>query len=70
MAVSVNDHLGRVDAIVAAFAGIVSLPLGVGGRGEGVTPADVIPVVDVERQADDILLADQLAHEGVGSRAG
>ncbi len=70
MSIAVDHHLGRVDAIVAALSCVIALALAVGGGGKRVAPADVIPIVDVERQADDVLLAHELAHEGVGRRTG
>ena len=45
------------------------LPLGKGGVGIGVLPADVVPIVDVEGEGDDFRPLRQLAQEGVGRRA-
>ena len=70
MIAAVDDHLRRVDPTVPALGCVGALALGVLGRSERVPPADIVPVVDVERHGDDALSADEVAHEGVGRRAG
>ncbi len=64
-----DDHLRRIDRAVARRPGIAALALGVGGFGETVLPADVIPIVDMQRQRDDVIHARQLCQQFIGGRA-
>ena len=58
-----NDQLRGVDHPAAGHAGIGLLPVGECRIGEFVRPADVIPVVDMQRQRDHIRVADQVRKE-------
>ena len=53
LAPAVDHQLRGVDGAQAQRPPVVALPLGPAGRGEGVRPADVVPVVDVEGEGDD-----------------
>ena len=48
---AVHDDLRRVDAAAAAHLRIVPLPLGVSRIAKRVLPAEIVPVVDMERRA-------------------
>jgi hypothetical protein len=67
---TVDDHLRGVNGPQIQRAGIAALAPGEIGMGEGVLPADIVPVVDVEGERDHVLAPRQLAEEGVGGRAG
>ena len=45
---AVHHHLGRGDLIVMQALGVVPLPVGELLLGEGVLPAEVVPVIDME----------------------
>jgi hypothetical protein len=66
----VDHHLRRVDGAQAQRARIAALAPGEVGAGEGVLPADVVPVVDMEGKGDHVPALRQLAKERVGRRAG
>ncbi len=65
---AVDDHLGRVDLPVAALGRISALALGEGVAGEGVAPAEIVPVVDRQAERDDVPALRQLAQNLVGRR--
>ena len=66
----VDDHLRRVDRGGAQKLGITVLPPCRIGAGKRVLPAEPVPVIDVERQRQDIGSAGQLGEQGIGGRAG
>ena len=67
---AMDHHLRRVDERPGEVARIGPLPLGVGRIGKGILPADVIPVIHMERQGDDVAALGQLAKQRIGRRAG
>ena len=73
LGVSIDDHLGSVDAAVRNDGGVVFLAAGeVGGR-EGVGPAEMIPIIDVLFESDNLnaiegLLFAEFLEEGFGRR--
>ena len=67
---AVDHHLGRVDVALGERAGVGALPLGGFPGREAVLPADVVPVVDVERQRHDVGPLRELAELGIGRGAG
>src|SRR3546814_15477317 len=70
VAAAVDHHLRRVDVAQAELGNIVALALGVLCGGEGILPADVVPVVDVERQRQHARLVGQLSEQRIGRRTG
>jgi hypothetical protein len=66
---AVDDHLRREHVHVAARLGIVILALREVGAGEGILPAEIVPVVDVEGQGQHARPAAQFAEQPVGRRA-
>jgi hypothetical protein len=74
LSTAVDDHLRSIDAAVGESGGVVLLATGEIGRGEGVGPAEVVPVVDVFFESDDFgaingLVFRQFFEEGIGGRA-
>ena len=67
---AVDDDLRGVDHFQAERPAIVALALGRRRTGEGVLPADVVPIVDVEGERDHVLAPRQLAEIGIRRRAG
>src|SRR5207248_3100143 len=67
---SVDDHLWRIDIVIVALASIVALSLRVSRIGKRVAPAEVIPIIDVERNRDHAFRALKLFHESVRRRTG
>jgi len=63
---ALDDHLRGVDVAHAELGSVGALALGVIGAGEAVLPADVIPVIDVDRQRQQVVALGQLTEEGVG----
>jgi hypothetical protein len=57
------------DVTVTPARRIVTLALGAVRRAQRVTPSEIIPVIDIERQGDDAGLAAELGQEGIGRRA-
>ena len=71
---AVDDHLRRVDAAVGKSDGILFLATREIGGGEGVGPAERIPVIDVlfERKNFDAvegLIVGEFFEQGIGGRA-
>src|SRR5436853_7456882 len=52
---SVKDERRRIDALLFPAYGIIRLALGPDFRRERIAPAEVVPVIDVERDRDDVL---------------
>jgi hypothetical protein len=65
-----HDHLRRVDGVAAAGLGIGFLATGEFRVGELVGPADVVPVIDMQRQGDHAGFGGQFAQIFIGGRAG
>src|SRR3546814_6511791 len=63
---AVDHHLRRVDVAQAKAVDIVALAFGVLRLGKGILPADVVPVIDVERQRQDTRFAGQLDEQRIG----
>ena len=73
LSVSIDDHLGSVDAAVRNDGGVVFVAAGEIGRRERVTPTEMIPIIDVLFESDDLdavegLLLAELLEEGIGGR--
>ena len=73
-AAAVDDELRRVNAIALEGARVLLLPLGPVVRGEGVAPAEMIPVIDVFFDGDDFDIVAaagvvKLPEKSVGGRA-
>ena len=58
---AMHDHLRRVDHRV-----VPALPLGMGGPGEFVLPAEIVPVIDVESQGDDVVTVGEFGMDRIG----
>ena len=65
-----NDHLRGIDAAVAQGGGVTALALRMGRLGQGVLPAQVIPIVHIEGQGDKVIARRQFAQQAVRRRAG
>ena len=74
LVLSVDDHLGGVDAVESELAAVFVLPLGPLMRGKRIAPAVLVPVVDVLAEHDDGgsgngLFAVELGEQAVGGWA-
>ena len=65
-----HDQLRRINAAPPADSGIAALTLGMGRIAKGILPADVIPVIHMQRERDDILPFSQFGEHciGIGAR--
>ncbi len=68
--VPLDHHLRRVEPPAVRRLGIGFLPRGEGWAGEGILPAQIIPVIDVQRERDHPRLLGELAQQRIGGRAG
>ena len=66
----VDDHLRRIDRARPRRAGIGALAFGELGGAEHILPADIIPVVDMQRQRDDIAAIGKPGQDLIRRRAG
>jgi hypothetical protein len=62
--------LRRVDHGGPRRAAIAVLPFGEDGLGKRVLPAEVIPVIDMQRQGDHVLARGEVLHHRIGGRTG
>jgi hypothetical protein len=74
LAAAVDDKLRSVSTIAIQDVRVLFLPLGPIVRGEGVAPAEMVPVVDVFFDCDDFDIVDaagvvKLLEKSVGGRA-
>jgi hypothetical protein len=67
---AVDDDLRRVDGAITANFRIGTLAQGKAVIGQRVLPAHVIPVVDRQRQGDEIRILGPFVHHRIGGRAG
>ena len=65
-----DDHLGGEDRPAAGGLGIGLLARGVARPGERVPPAEIVPVVDVEREGDHVVAPGEIGEERVRRRTG
>src|SRR5258708_31917713 len=62
----VDDDLRRIDRGESQDLRISALPFDRVGQTETVTPAKIVPIVDVKREGEDIATLGQLSNVGVG----
>ena len=67
---ALHHHLRREDRPAARRLGIGALPRGVPRPAEGVLPAEIVPVVDVQRQRDHPVEPGELGQQRIRRRAG
>ena len=65
-----DHHLRRVDKRGARGMGVAVLARGEGRLGKGVGPADIVPVIDMQRQRDHVLAGRQFPDHRIGGRTG
>ncbi len=65
---AVDDHLRGIDLPVAARLRVGLLARREGRMGERVLPPEIIPVIDRERQRDDVGLAREIGQDRIGGR--
>src|SRR5579864_8961238 len=64
----VNHELRRVDLASENFR-IAPLPLGRGARGKRILPAESVPIIDMEREREDVRSLGELPEDRVRRRA-
>ena len=65
----VHDELRGVDVTLAEAPGILPLAAGIVGKGEGIVPAEIVPVVDVFGKGQQLGTLGKIAEQPVGRRA-
>ena len=67
---AVYDHLRRVDPAASVHGGIAPLPRGILRIAQRVAPAEIVPIVDMQRERDHVGSLGKLREEAVGGDAG
>ena len=69
MILPADYHLRRIDRPIARRGRIGPLPVGVLRAREAILPADVIPVIDMQREGQNIIPRRKLAQKRIRRRA-